>query len=56
VGARRRNGVATLGLALTPFATVLGLGFALPFWLAAIPVQAALILSGWRRLHQRLNR
>jgi len=45
----RRRG-AVLGLALTPLATVLGLGFALPFWLAAIPVQVALILSGWRRL------
>lgn len=45
---RRRGGV--LGLALTPPATILGVGFALPFWLAPIPVRAAIIMRGWRRL------
>jgi hypothetical protein len=45
----RRRG-ALLGLALTPAATVLGLGFALPFWLAPIPVRTAIMLRTWRRL------
>ena len=44
----RRGGI--LGLALTPPATFLGLGFALPLWLAPIPVRTALILRAWRRL------
>jgi hypothetical protein len=45
----RRRG-ALLGLALTPPATVLGVGFALPFWLAPIPVRSVILLRTWRRL------
>ena len=45
---RRRGGA--LGLALTPPATILGVGFALPFWLAPIPLRTAVILRTWRRL------
>ena len=45
---RRRGGL--LGLALTPPATILGVGFALPFWLAPIPLRTAVILRTWRRL------
>ncbi len=48
VQGRRRGGV--LGLALTPLATILGLGFALPLWLAPIPVRTAIILRTLRRL------
>ena len=48
VQGRRRGG--TLGLVLTPPATILGLGFALPLWLAPIPIRTAIILRGWRRL------
>jgi hypothetical protein len=45
----RRRG-ALLGLALTPIAGVLGAGFALPLWLAPIPVRTAILLRTWRRL------
>ncbi len=45
----RRRG-AFLGLALTPFATVLGIGFALPLWLAPIPVRTVIMIRTWRRL------
>ena len=44
----RRRG-AVLGLALTPFATILG-RVRLPFWLAPIPIRTAIILRTWRRL------
>ncbi len=45
----RRRG-ALLGLALTPAATMLGAGFALPLWLAPIPVRTVLLLRALRRL------
>jgi hypothetical protein len=45
----RRRG-ALLGLAMTPPATVLGAGFALPLWLAPIPVRTVILLRTWRRL------
>ena len=41
---------ADLGLAVTPAATALGLGFALPFLLVPIPIRAALALAARRRL------
>ena len=44
----RRRG-ARLGLVMTPFALVLGMGFALPFLLLLAPIRAGLILvGGWR--------
>ena len=45
----RRRGAA-LGLLTTPAALALGIGFALPFLVAPIPVRAALVVAGWRRL------
>jgi hypothetical protein len=48
VQGRRRGAIA--GLALAPFATVLGVGFALPLWLAPIPAEVALVLWSWHRL------
>jgi hypothetical protein len=45
----RRRG-ATLGLATTPLAFGLSLGFALPFQLVGIPIRAALALAARRRL------
>jgi hypothetical protein len=45
----RRRG-ARLGLATTPAALVLGLGFALPFLLAGVPLRVALVLAGRGRL------
>jgi hypothetical protein len=45
---RRRGGV--LGLATTPFAVILGLGFALPLWLLPIPIRTAIVILAWRRL------
>jgi hypothetical protein len=45
---RRRGGI--LGLAMTPLATVLGIGFALPFWLLPIPIRTVLVLRAWRQL------
>jgi hypothetical protein len=45
----RRRG-ALLSLALTPAATVLGLGFALPLWLAPIPVRTPILLRIRHRL------
>ena len=42
---RRRGGI--LGVAMTPVATVLGLGFALPFWLLPIPIGTVLVLRAW---------
>lgn len=44
----QRRGVR-LALATTPLSLVLGLGFALPFLLAGIPIRAALIVVGLRR-------
>jgi hypothetical protein len=41
----RRRG-AWLALATNPVALVLGLGFALPFLLAGIPIRVALVLAG----------
>jgi len=43
----RRRG-AVLGLALTPPATILGLGFALPLWLAPIPLRTIVLLRALR--------
>jgi hypothetical protein len=45
----RRRG-AWLGLATSPFALILGAGFALPFLLVAVPVRVALVLAGRRNL------
>ena len=39
---------ATLGIRTTPLAVVLGLGFALPFYLASIPVRLVLLALGRR--------
>ena len=41
---------ATLGLLTTPLAVVLGSGFALPFYLASIPVRLVLQVIGRRDL------
>ena len=45
----RRRGAA-LGLATTPVAVGLGAGFAQPFLLIGVPIRAALVLVGRRRL------
>jgi hypothetical protein len=45
----KRRG-ATLGLATTPFAFALGIGFALPFLLLLAPIRAGLVLAGSRNL------
>lgn len=45
----RRRG-AQLGLAATPIALTLGIGFALPFLLLLVPIRAALVLTRWRNL------
>jgi hypothetical protein len=45
----RRRG-ACLGLATTPFALGLGVGFALPFLLLGAPIRAALVIAGRRSL------
>jgi hypothetical protein len=47
----KRRG-ATLGLATTPFALALGIGFALPFLLLMAPIRAGLVIAGWRNLRQ----
>jgi hypothetical protein len=47
-GGRRWAG--RLGLATTPFAFALGLGFALPFLLIGVPLRVALLAAAWRRL------
>ena len=47
--AQGRTRGALLGLALTPVATVLGVGFALPLWLAPIPIRTFLM---WRALRR----
>ena len=41
---------ADLGLAMTPAATALGLGFALPFLLIPIPIRTALVIAARRGL------
>jgi hypothetical protein len=46
---RRRCG-ALLGLATTPFALGLGVGFALPFLLIGAPLSAGLVIAGRRSL------
>ena len=38
----------TIGLLTTPLVTVLGLGFALPFYLASIPIRLGLLALGRR--------
>ena len=45
----RRRG-ALLGLATTPFAFGLGVGFALPFLLLGAPIRASLVIAGRRSL------
>jgi hypothetical protein len=45
----RRRGAA-LGLATTPVALGLGAGFALPFLLIGVPIRAALVIAGRRKL------
>jgi hypothetical protein len=45
----KRRG-ARLGLATTPLALALGIGFALPFLLLLAPIRAALVVAGWRSL------
>lgn len=45
----QRSG-ADLGLAMTPPATALGLGFALPFLLVPIPIRAALLIARRKEL------
>jgi hypothetical protein len=47
---RGRRWAGRLGLATTPAAVVLGLGFELPFLLAGIPLRTALLAAAWRRL------
>ena len=46
---RKRRG-AKLGLATTPFAFTLAIGFALPFLLLVVPVRIGLVLADWRSL------
>jgi hypothetical protein len=45
----RRDG-AVLGLATSPFALALGMGFALPFLLGGVPIRVALVLAARRSL------
>jgi hypothetical protein len=45
----RRRG-ATLGLAVTPATLVLGMGFALPFMLAPVPVRTGIVLAALGRV------
>ncbi len=47
---RGRRWAGRLGLATTPAALLLGLGFELPFLLAGIPARVALLAASWRRL------
>jgi hypothetical protein len=39
---------ARLGLVMTPFVLILGIGFALPFLLLIAPIRAVLVLRGWK--------
>lgn len=45
-----RRWAGWLGLATTPFALALGVGFQLPFLLAGVPLRVAAVLLAWRRL------
>jgi hypothetical protein len=47
---RGRRAGAVLGLATTPVALILAVGFALPFLIVGIPIRVALVLSGRRAL------
>lgn len=47
---RGRRWAGLLGLATTPFALALGVGFALPFLLIGIPLRVATLLRAWRGL------
>ena len=48
---QRRQWGARLGVATTPFAFALGIGFALPFLLLMAPIRLALLLASRRELH-----
>jgi hypothetical protein len=45
----KRRG-ARLGMATSPFALALGVGFALPVLLLLVPIRTGLVLTGWRGL------
>jgi hypothetical protein len=47
---QRRQWGARLGVAMTPFAFALGIGFALPFLLLMVPIRLALVLASRREL------
>ena len=47
---RGRRWGARLGLATSPFALALGVGFALPLVLVGVPIRVALVLAGRRSL------
>jgi hypothetical protein len=51
----RRRG-ATVGLATTPLALLLGMGFALPFYLVSIPIWLGLLAMGRRTLRDATGR
>jgi hypothetical protein len=48
---RGRRWAGRLGLATTPFALALGLGFELPFLLAGVPVRVALTVGVLEKAH-----
>lgn len=45
-----RRWAGPLGLATTPFALALGVGFELPFLLIGVPLRVATLLRAWRGL------
>ena len=47
---QRRRWGARLGVAMTPFAFALGIGFALPFLLLMVPIRLALVFASRREL------
>jgi hypothetical protein len=47
---QHRRWGARLGVAMTPFAFTLGIGFALPFLLLIVPIRLALVLASRREL------
>jgi hypothetical protein len=47
---QRRRWGARLGVAMTPLAFALGIGFALPFLLLMVPIRLALVLASPREL------
>jgi hypothetical protein len=49
----RSGGV--LGLATSPIAFGLGIGFAVPFLLVATVLRAALVVAGWSSLPQQIK-